>query len=120
MDTYGQELAFPMAQVAMRAGHDPAIGRHDPTVEASNSICAGGEIGSTRAGGGRRSAPPATQRAAWHRRCAHDRAITVHATSTTAGRRECSCHQIAVVGFARGVVDVGGTGRAESRAARHR
>ena len=29
MDTYGQELGFSLAQVAMRAGHDPAIaGRH--------------------------------------------------------------------------------------------
>lgn len=29
MDTYGQELGFSMAQVAMRAGHDPAVaGRH--------------------------------------------------------------------------------------------
>ena len=25
MDTYGQELGFSMAQVAMRAGHDPAV-----------------------------------------------------------------------------------------------
>ena len=29
MDTYGQELGFSMAQVAMRAGHDPAVaGKH--------------------------------------------------------------------------------------------
>lgn len=29
MDTYGQELGFSMAQVAMRAGHDPVVaGRH--------------------------------------------------------------------------------------------
>lgn len=29
MDTYGQELGFSIAQVAMRAGHDPAVaGRH--------------------------------------------------------------------------------------------
>ncbi len=25
MDTYGQELGFPLAQVAVRAGHDPAV-----------------------------------------------------------------------------------------------
>ena len=25
MDTYGQELGFSLAQVAMRAGHDPAV-----------------------------------------------------------------------------------------------
>jgi integrase len=29
MDTYGQELGFSLAQVAMRAGHDPAVaGKH--------------------------------------------------------------------------------------------
>lgn len=25
MDTYGQELGFTLTQVAMRAGHDPAV-----------------------------------------------------------------------------------------------
>jgi integrase len=25
MDTYGQELGFSLAQVAVRAGHDPAV-----------------------------------------------------------------------------------------------
>ncbi len=31
MDTYGQELGFSLAQVSMRAGHDPAVAaKHYP------------------------------------------------------------------------------------------
>lgn len=32
MDTYGQELGFLLAQVAMRAGHDPAVASKHYTV----------------------------------------------------------------------------------------
>ena len=37
MDTYGQELGFTLAQVAMRAGHDPAVASRHYTAKLSET-----------------------------------------------------------------------------------
>ena len=37
MDTYGQELGFTLTQVAMRAGHDPAVASRHYTAKVSET-----------------------------------------------------------------------------------
>ena len=37
MDTYGQELGFTQTQVAMRAGHDPAVASRHYTAKVTET-----------------------------------------------------------------------------------
>ena len=38
MDTYGQELGFSLAQMSIRAGHDPAVASKHHTGRATSPI----------------------------------------------------------------------------------